>query len=180
MSKINEKNKWHHIGSPIIWKELLMAGSKPFYIGNGSDFLEYCQSYYKLDIYLPPKRFENLVDNNAQFQQKLKEESKKIVRLDDISSLEKSVKTKFTICISGAANPLTVFIISGLLEYSQQISKVFIYDENCSRDLMKFVENECNYVRSCNSVKVVKYIEKLGVALSSTDLLIILDYIPFR
>lgn len=157
-----------------------MAGSKPFYIGNGSDFLEYCQSYYKLDIYLPSKRFENLVDSYGQFQDNLKQENKNITRHDDISDIGKSIKTSYKICISGAANPLTLFIISGLLEYSQQISKIFIYDENCSQDLMKFVELECSFVKSSNFGKVVKYIEKLGVALSNADLLIILDYIPFR
>ncbi|XP_047528986.1 putative malate dehydrogenase 1B [Vanessa atalanta] len=67
LQKINQKNKWHHTGSPIVWKELLMAGSKPFYIGYASEFLEYCEWLYK-----NKKLMENIASNiNATASPKL-------------------------------------------------------------------------------------------------------------
>lgn len=154
-----------------------MPGSKPSYIGSASDFLEYCHTYYNFDAFLTPKRFENLVDNYGQFQKKNKQEFR---THEDSENIEKTVNTSFTVCISGAGNPLAIFIISGLLENSDKISKIYLYDEKCSQSLMEFVEFECNYVGTNTSGKIVKYIEKIGVGLTSTDLLIILDFVPFR
>ncbi|XP_045446910.1 putative malate dehydrogenase 1B [Melitaea cinxia] len=180
LQKLNQKNKWHHTCSPIVWKELLMTGSKPVYIGNASEFLEYCYSYYKFDVYFSPLRFEYLSDNFGQFQKKVKQEAIALERLDNPVTLENPSANKVTICISGAGNPLALFIISGLLDLKQNVSKIYIYDEECSQTLMEFIEHECNYVGNEYLGKLVKYVDKIGVALTSSDLLIILDYIPFQ
>ncbi|CAH2105353.1 unnamed protein product [Euphydryas editha] len=180
LQKINQKNKWHHTRSPIVWKELLMAGSKPFYIGSASEFLEYCYSYYKFDVYFSPLRFEHLTDNFLQFQKKIKQETIALDRLDNTILVENSTENKVTICISGAGNPLALFIISGLLDVKQNIYKIYIYDEECSQTSMEFIEHECNYVGTEYLGKLVKYVDKIGVALTSSDLLIILDYVPFQ
>ncbi|XP_046963334.1 putative malate dehydrogenase 1B [Vanessa cardui] len=182
LQKINQKNKWHHTGSPIVWKELLMPGSKPFYIGCASEFLEYCYSYYKFDVFFAPKRFEYLIDNFGQFQKKQKLEMRRLARIDNSDMIDKSIQNKRTICISGAGNPLSLFIISGLLEQDvkKNISRIYIYDENCSQSLMEFIEHESNYVGTEYLGKIVKYVEKIGAALTSSDLLIILDYVPFQ
>ncbi|XP_032513015.2 putative malate dehydrogenase 1B [Danaus plexippus] len=183
LCKINQKNKWHHIDSPIIWKELLMMGSKPFYIGGACEFLEYCHSYYNFDLFLSPTRFEHLVYNYGQYQRKIKQE-KRLNSSSQIFDYQNDVKkSDYTICISGAGNPISMFIISGLFEMTSGdkiISKIYIYDDDCSQSLMDFIEYECNFLGGDLSSKVVKNIEKIGVALTGTNLLIILDYVPFR
>nr|XP_034829947.1 putative malate dehydrogenase 1B isoform X2 [Maniola hyperantus] len=182
LSKINKKNKWHHIESPVVWKELLMAGSVPIYIGGASEFLEYAHSYYQFDAFLAPKRFDHLSDYFGQFQKKIKQEVKTETRLSLTKHIESVRKTSFSICIWGAGNPLAMFLISGLLETFDEMSfsKIYLFDELCSESLMDFIENECNYVRTDYSRKVVKYVDKIGVALTNTDLLILLSYVAFR
>ncbi|XP_045765449.1 putative malate dehydrogenase 1B [Maniola jurtina] len=177
--KINQKNKWHHIESPLVWKELLMTGSVPVYIGGASEFLEYVHSYYLFDAFLAPKRFDHLSDYFGQFQKKIKQEDKPETRLNVSDYIR---KTSFSICICGAGNPLAMFLISGLLDTFEEMSfnKIYIYDELCSQNLMDFIENECNYVGTNYSGKVVKHVNKIGVALTNTDLLILLSYVPFR
>lgn len=157
-----------------------MAGSKPVYIGSASEFLEYCYSYYKFDVYFSPLRFEYLSDNFGQFQKKVKQEAISLERIDNPVTVENPSENKVTICISGAGNPLALFIISGLLDLKQNVNKIYIYDEECSQTLMEFVEHECNYVGNEYLGKLVKYVDKIGVALTSSDLLIILDYVPFQ
>ncbi|CAK1545923.1 unnamed protein product [Leptosia nina] len=43
----------------------------------------------------------------------------------------------------------------------------------------KSVERECSYIGTNYATKVLKYVEKIGLALTNTDILIILDHIPF-
>ncbi|XP_052740754.1 putative malate dehydrogenase 1B [Bicyclus anynana] len=180
--KINRKNKWHHIESPIVWKELLMSGSTPTYIGGASEFLEYVHSYYQFDAFLAPKRFDQLVDYFGQFQKKIKQDIQLEKEISNAEYVGKNEKSSTTVCISGAGNPLTMFIISGLLETfgNMSFSKIYMYDEECSQSLMDLIENECNYVGSDYSGKNVKYVDKIGIALTKSDLLIILNYVPFR
>ncbi|CAH2243076.1 jg2182 [Pararge aegeria aegeria] len=180
--KLNQKNKWHHIESPVVWKELLMTGSAPIYIGGASEFLEYIHSYYQFDVFIAPKRFDHLVDYSDQFQKKIKQEVQTEKKYSNSEYFERIEKTSYTVCISGAGNPLAMFLISGLLETFGKIrfSKIYLYDEVCSQRLMDFIENECNYIESDYSGKIVKYTEKIGVALTNSDLLILLNYVPFR
>ncbi|KPJ02902.1 Putative malate dehydrogenase 1B [Papilio xuthus] len=87
-----------------------------------------------------------------------------------------------TVCISGASHPLTMYIISGLLDMSlghKSIAKIFIYDKEYSQTFLEYVETECSYVGNNYPGKVVKYTNKMGMALASCDLLIIMDYVPF-
>lgn len=161
-----------------------MKGSKPFYIGGASEFLEYCHSYYEFDSFLASEKFEGLCSNFAQYQQKVKQE-KSVLELREAKAevLEKPDKQNFVVCISGAGNPIAMHLISGLLDMAvgeKNISKIYIYDHECSGEFMEFVEKECSYISTDQSTKVVKYVEKLGVALTNTDLLIILDHVPLK
>lgn len=178
---MNQKNKWHHEKSPIIWKELLVKGSKPYYIGGASEFLEYCHSYYNFDIFLSPRKFAGLIDNAYQFTRKIKEQDAVVSSEDHL--LEKPSKNDFVVCISGAAYPLAMNLISGLLDMSvgdKSIMKIYLYDSECSQAFMEFVERECSYIGTNYPGKVMKYIEKIGVALTHSDLLIILDHVAFE
>ncbi|XP_062526165.1 putative malate dehydrogenase 1B isoform X1 [Bombyx mori] len=187
LSKINQKNKWHHINSPIVWKEMLMKGSKPVYIGGASEFLEYCYSYYNFDAFMASSKFCGLVKNFGQYQEKLKVEtfSKPTAEFSKVIASEMKPNEKchknIVITISGVSNPLAIHILSGLLEMSNLgLSKVYIYDKDCSAEHMELVERQCNYIMTCNSGKTVKYVEKLGMALTHTNLLIILDHVLFN
>ncbi|XP_047525514.1 putative malate dehydrogenase 1B [Pieris napi] len=181
MYKINQKNKWHHSGSPLVWKELLATGSKPFYIGGGPEFLDYCYSYYKFDVFMAPARYENLVLNYRQYNKKIKQESKFHIDVE-FEMEENTVKNTFSVCISGSGNPITMHLISELLEMSSSekgIYKVYIYDHRCSSSFMELVERECSFIETNYAAKVVKYVDKIGLALTNTDVLIILDHVPF-
>ncbi|KAM3961000.1 putative malate dehydrogenase 1B [Aphomia sociella] len=187
LCKINQKNKWHHRGSPLIWKELLSKDSKPYYIGGAPEFLDYCHSYYKFDVFLSSEKFEHLINNYKQYQKKITHDKQRVssIKSNIESKLEttgKPAKTNFVVCISGAGCPLTRHIISGLLDMSfgeKSISKIYIYDQECSTDVKDYVEQECSYISSNHPGKVVKYVEKVGVALTHSDLFIILDHEPF-
>lgn len=182
MYKTNQKNNWHHTGSPLVWKELLATGSKPFYIGGATEFLDYCYSYYKFDVFLSPARYENLVLNYRQYNRKLKQDSK--FHLDvEFEMEEKFLKNTFSVCISGAGNPITMHLISELLEMSsieKGIVKIYIYDYKCSKSFLEIVEREGSYIETNYATKVLRHVDKIGVALTNTDVLIILDHIPFR
>lgn len=183
MCKINQKNDWHHVGSPIIWKELLMEGSKPVYIGSASEFLDYCHSYYGFESFLSSERFTGLVENLQQLRKKANKETL-IIRNENGADKEKrEQKSDFIITISGAGNLLAMYIISGLLDMTyneKNVSKIYIYDNCCSKSFMKHVEKECNYIGTYHPGKVVQHVEKIGRALTHTDLLIILDHEPFE
>lgn len=179
------KNKWHHTESPIIWKELLMKGSKPYYIGGASEFLDYCYSYYNFDALFASEKYEGLLDNILQFKRKVRLENV----FHDVEAKRNPVneppKNHFVLTISGARHLLTMHLISGLLapEYTcgdKIISKIYLYDDCCSGKFMNYVEKECSYVQTDTPGRVVKYVEKIGIALTSTDLLIILDHEPFE
>ncbi|XP_031768230.2 putative malate dehydrogenase 1B [Galleria mellonella] len=181
--KINQKHKWHHKGSPLIWKELLCKGSKPYYIGGASEFLEYCHSYYKFDVFLASEKFEGLIKNYKQYQKKIKCDTQSVCYISDSKEeiIEKSPKTNFVVCISGAGYPLTMHLISGLLDMThgeKTISKIYIHDKE-RKGSMEFIEQECSYIGTNYPGKVVKFIEKIGVALTHSDLFIILDHVPF-
>ncbi|KAI8424088.1 hypothetical protein MSG28_002696 [Choristoneura fumiferana] len=184
LSKINQKYKWHHIGSPLVWKELLMKGSKPYYIGGTSEFLDYCHSYYQFDYFLANSKFEGLLENYSQYRNKIKSDQRtqEVKRMSREKVEENLSKNEYVVCISGARNPLTMHIISELLELSvgdKSISKIYIFDDECSNDCLELIERECGYIGTNYPGKVVKYIEKIGVALTHSDLFIIMDHIPF-
>lgn len=185
--KINTKNRWHHRGSPVVWKELLMKGSKPHYIGSAADFMEYCHSYYFLDMYISADKFKGLIDNFKQFKHKVLMDRIEVTEKSSESvSAEESKAHKnstFVVCISGASCPLTMYLINGLLEYSlgdKTISKIYIYDEECSEEFMQYVEEECSYVGTNHPGKVLKFVDKIGMGLTHADLMIIMDHVPYE
>ncbi|XP_050669891.1 putative malate dehydrogenase 1B isoform X2 [Leptidea sinapis] len=185
LSKINQKNKWHHTGCPLVWKEHLVSGSKPQYIGGASEFFDFCYSYYKFDVYMLPDRYQHLITNFKQYSKKIKQEQKCITGLTlDFKHNEEPPKTSFTVCISRAGNPMAMYLISGLLEIinkERSISKIYVYDDHNPNSLpfLELVERECSYIGTQYPSKVVRYVDKIGVALTNTDLLIILDHVPF-
>lgn len=160
-----------------------MKGSKPYYIGGASDFLDYCHSYYKFDVFLATEKFEGLVHNFSQYENRLKEDSDDIKHKHDGDFVVHPPKTNFIITISCTGFPLAMQLVSGLLEMtigSKSISKIYIYDSECSEAFMDFVERECSYIGTNYPGKVVKVVEKVGIALTHTDLFIILDHVPFK
>lgn len=161
-----------------------MKGSKPYYIGGASQFLEYCHSYYNFEAFISLSKFEGLIKNFSQYQRKIKEDTNTIKELKArFEVAEDPIKNNFVICISGASCPLTMHLISGLLEMcvgDKSISKIYLYDSKCSYDFMEYVERECGFIGTKHSGKVVKYIEKIGSGLTHTDLLIVLDHVPFE
>lgn len=179
------KNKWHHVGSPLIWKEMLMAGSKPYYIGGGSEFLDYCYSYYHFDSLFACYKYGDLVQNSAQFKKKVATE-KRFLQEENARNPEVQAKTiskLYSITLSGVGNPLAMHLISGLLELDIKhhvIEKIYLYDDACSEEFMLSLEQECATIESSQPAKIVKYVNKIGIALTSTDLLIILDHVPFK
>lgn len=170
------------MGSPLVWKEMLHKGSKAFYIGGASEFLEYCHSYYNLDSFLTSEKLGSICHNFMQFKQKIKDEGTRM----ESKKAEKRLNLRaqqFVICISGAGHPLTEHLISGLLEMAvgdKHITKIFLHDCHCTPDFMELVEAQCRYIFTDNPRKVVRYVEKIGSALSYTDLLIVLDHVPFK
>ncbi|XP_049870291.1 putative malate dehydrogenase 1B [Pectinophora gossypiella] len=183
LCRVNVKNNWHHVGSPIIWKELLMKGSKPYYIGGAPEFLEYCHSYYNFDVFMGMEKYQGLVKNYAQFKRKLKqEEIDTTVPFEPSVSSDPADKTHYVVCITGASCPLANHLVSRLLDMStgtRCISKIFLYDEDCSPEFLESIETECSYIGTNFPGRVVKYVDKIGNALTITDVLIVLDHEPF-
>ncbi|XP_038223196.1 putative malate dehydrogenase 1B, partial [Zerene cesonia] len=181
LCKINQKNKWHHTGSPLVWKELLTTGSKPLYIGGAPEFMDYCHSYYDLDVFMTSDTYENLVSNYRQYYKRIKQEIKTKSKNEIEYDLGEPNKNSFAICITGAGNPIAMHLISGLLETTfddKSISKIYIYDNKCLPSFMELVERECSYIGTNYPPRVVKYVDKIGVALTNTDVLIVLDHVP--
>ncbi|XP_047022069.1 putative malate dehydrogenase 1B [Helicoverpa zea] len=186
LCKVNIKNKWHHMESPIVWKEMLMKGSKAYYIGGASEFLDYCYSYYNFDSLFASDKYDGLLDNVLQFKKKVNIESI-YLRADEEKSHPSDTERKrnIVVTISGAGHLLAMHLISGLLDYEMTegdmyIHKIYLYDECCSQTFMNFVEKDCSYVQTDNPGRTVKYVTKIGMALTSTDVLIVLDHVPFQ
>lgn len=163
-----------------------MKGSKPHYIGSAADFMEYCHSYYFLDLYISSDRFKGLIDNFKQFKQKALMDNIKVTENSAERTSAEELNTTnntFVVCISGASCPLTMYLINGLLEYSvgdKTISKIYIYDEDCSEEFMQYVEEECSYVGTNHPGKVLKFVNKIGMGLTHADLMIIMDHVPYE
>lgn len=183
MTKINKKNKWHHCSSPLIWKETLINGSKAYYIGGDTEFLEYCHSYYKFDSYVNITKLAALSKNIVQFKKKLKDINNIKTKNNIIYNVSKEEEKCFAICITGVMNPLVMYLISGLLEISmtaKRILKIYLYDHNYDESTLSCTELECKYITRESSKNVVKYVSKLGIALTKSDLLIIFDHQSFE
>ncbi|XP_050562498.1 putative malate dehydrogenase 1B [Spodoptera frugiperda] len=185
LCKVNMKNKWHHKESPIVWKELLMKGSKAQYIGGASEFLDYCYSYYNFDALFSSEKYAGLLSNILQFKKKLHLENI-LHQLDVVKrpTLDAPPQKKFVITISGAGHLLAMHLISSLVDHKimesdKTIHKIYLYDERCTPSFMNYIEKECSYVQTDNPGKDIKCVSKIGVALTSTDVLIILDHVPF-
>lgn len=164
---------------------MFIKGSKPYYIGGGPEFLEYCYSYYKFDLFLVSEVFEGLPENFSQYSQKLKidlAKSKEKGAIADIMTLVPN-QLRFVVTISGAGNPLTMHMISALIDLAvgeKIISRIYIADSSCTSEFLDYIERECSYILNDQPGKVVRYVEKIGMALTHTDLLIILDHEPFE
>lgn len=163
-----------------------MKGSKPYYIGSAPDFLEYCHSYYFLDMFISADKFKGLVDNFKQFERKLQMDRIDVAEKSSECAIAEEVtspKQTFVVCISGASCPLTMYLINGLLEYSlgnKSISKIYMYDEDCSEEFVHYIEEECSYVGTKHPGKVLKFVDKIGLGLTHADLMIIMDHVPFE
>ena len=187
LRKLNLINKWHHADSPIVWKELLMKGSTPHYIGGASEFLDYCYSYYNFDSLFASEKYDGLLDNILQFKRKVNLQNFLLdVEKDQVPGGTLPIpKNEFVVTISGARHLLAMHLISGLLdpEYTRGdklIHKIYLYDNCDSTQFMSYVEKECSYVQTDTPGRVVKHVDKIGMALTSTDMLIILDHEPFE
>lgn len=182
---MNSKYKWHHNSSPLIWKELLCGGSRPHYIGGASDFLEYCHTYYNLIFFMDTKKMTALCINNKQLQNN--SENMNIFKNDKLWNPSENK----TICISGANNPLTIHLVSQLLDTQnklnlsddnseKRISKIYLYHDSIDLSTIELIEKECFYIETVYSKNIIKSVSKLGLALTSSDLLIILDHVSFK
>lgn len=181
------KHKWHHKDSPIVWKELLSKGSTPHYIGGASEFLDYCYSYYNFDSLFASEKYDGLLENILQFKRKVNFQNVLLdIEKEQLPVNTPSIpKSQFVVTISGARHLLAMHLISGLLdpEYTRGdklISKIFLYDDSGSKKFMNYVEKECSYLQTDTPGRVVKHVDKIGMALTSTDMLIILDHEPLK
>ncbi|KAG7308036.1 hypothetical protein JYU34_006676 [Plutella xylostella] len=183
LCKINMKNNWHHCSSPLIWKELLMKGSKPYYIGSATQFWDYCYSYYKLETFITCDKLRELIPNIEQFKQEIEIETKALKCGEVHEEIESNItvpKNNFVVCISGAEMNIVKHLIFNLLEMiveEKNISEIYIYDIKNSKSYMKYIERELSCFK--NNPKTLKYAEKIGFALTHADLLIVLDHAPY-
>lgn len=178
ITKVNRKNNWHHFTSPIVWKEVYIDGSAPTYIGGATDFWEYCYSYYNFDKYLPKAKFEELFSNMTQLKKRMKQIPTFHKCLAYAETADENItKKSINITISGATHPLVPYLISGLLDYAKgenYVSKIYLYGCECGD---YHYERDSNFVDTRNPVKVVKYVSRLGIALTNSELLIIMNHI---
>lgn len=63
---INSTNSWYIKKSPVIWKEVGFAGSKPHLIGGLSEFWEYIDDYYGTKTFLDRKAVAELCSQNMK------------------------------------------------------------------------------------------------------------------
>lgn len=66
---VNDKNiefGWTHTTSPLIYREVSISGSMPFYVGSYTAFWEYIYDYYNLEYLLPKDRIDQLKNDNIQ------------------------------------------------------------------------------------------------------------------
>lgn len=166
-----------------MWKELVVKGSKPHYIGGASEFLEYCHSYYNFDAYVNLQKLDDLNKNNVQLKNRIHVHKDSIQYTTNIEQTkERKKKNNWEICISGASNLVTTNLLSELLEIApseKNITKIYLYDEVDNNKRMEQLETDCCFVNTKNPNKVVKRVAKLGMGLTHSDLLIVLDHVPF-
>ncbi|KAH9634512.1 hypothetical protein HF086_016600 [Spodoptera exigua] len=168
LCKVNVKNKWHHMESPIVWKELLMKGSKAQYIGGASDFLDYCYSYYNFDTLFSSEKYDGLLNNVLQFKRKLHiEENLHILDADKRPTLDAPPQKKFVVTISGAGHLLAMHLISGLVDHAIMASdniihKIYLYDQSCTPSFMNYIEKECSYVQTDNPGRDINKSKPMG------------------
>ncbi|XP_044756680.1 putative malate dehydrogenase 1B [Coccinella septempunctata] len=63
---INQTNGWSITKSPVIWKEVGFAGSRPHLIGGLSEFWEYIDDYYGTKTFLERKAVAELCSQNLK------------------------------------------------------------------------------------------------------------------
>lgn len=73
------RNKWKHIKSPIIWRELVDRGGKGMLLGDTNDFLEYTKGYYGISTELTSSDFKKISAENEKTNQIINEERKKVL-----------------------------------------------------------------------------------------------------
>ncbi|KAI3385144.1 hypothetical protein SNEBB_007963 [Seison nebaliae] len=103
LNELNEKNKWNHKWSPIIWRELVFSGGRPLLIGNANDFQEYIYAYYGCESELrSPEILQLARENNEEYHR----DERRISEM----KLENATDKYLNFCILSTTNTVNNFI----------------------------------------------------------------------
>lgn len=169
----NRKYRWHHVSSPLIWKEICYRGGRAYLIGGLSEFWEYCYDYYGLCSNIPLKDLIALTEEHLEFLKK--------------SSEEVSAAKPLNICISGASNPMLRVLLPELcnIRYhpNPSVIAVKLYDRHAEKNenaqFIKTIKEEFEVLDTA-VLKTVETIDIISDGLKQCDIFIIADYFrPF-
>nr|XP_039250075.1 putative malate dehydrogenase 1B [Styela clava] len=130
------KNKWSHVKSPIVWRELVDRGGKGSLIGGFNEFLEYAQCYYGVTSNIMTDLMLKMREENERMSDEKKKEEE----------YYKSLSKPINICITNASCPsayhLVPAIASGEVFGSEVEISLRLLDSEDNMNILKGLELE--------------------------------------
>lgn len=168
---INQNNGWYQTKSPVIWKEVGFAGSKPHLIGGLSEFWEYVDDYYGTKTFLDRTAISELCSQNLKTYK------------ENISSAKEKLKSS-VVGIFGFNNDLSQMLLPELFNIPDLFNcnrvTIKIYDPQSLRDLD--IEDEIRTViRSCEEDMITNvdfellFCTTISFFIEETDLIMITE-----
>jgi len=118
---------WKHVGSPLIWRELVDRGGAGILLGGCDDFLEMAKGYYGIISLKMSDELVNIAKENLQTKSEIDAEEEQM----------KASINPLRVCVGGASNALAY----GVLSYLAQ-GEVFGIDQEVSIYLLDTAETQ--------------------------------------
>ncbi|XP_029190568.2 putative malate dehydrogenase 1B [Acropora millepora] len=127
LQKTCDQKGWKHVGSPLVWRELVDRGGAGILLGGCNDFLEMVKGYYGITSVKMSDELINISKEN--FQTKMEIDNDEERRKEQIIPLR--------VCVGGASKALAY----GVLGYLAQ-GEAFGIDQEVSIYLLDTADNQ--------------------------------------
>lgn len=169
VTNLNRANNWYITESPVIWKEINIWGGKKYLIGGLSEFWEYIMCYYGLESLISKEETEKLAKDNLKFY-----------IADQKTNAPKEAEVT-VICILGASDPQTPFLIEELINMEClrklkgiefKLSDAQAYDNNTKYLFILDCAKAFNRRRIFGTQNIISIVDNEADAIENCDILI--------
>lgn len=162
---------WKHVGSPLVWRELVDRGGAGILLGGCDDFLEMAKGYYGITSVKMSDELVNIAKENLQTK----------IEMDAEEEQRKAEITPLRVCVGGASNALAYGVLAYLAQgevfgIDQEVS-IYLLDTPETQDVLKGNAME---IQDCSwpLLRDVVCTSDPAVAFKDASVVVLLDGVP--